>query len=146
MIRALLLCGAALLLSACSGDPLGRHAISGNVKVDGKPLAKGNINFWPVDGQATSGGGEVIDGKFSVAKASGLVNGKYRVVVNAAIPGSAGQPDASALPGDIPPPPKEMIPPEWNSASTQTIEVQPKGPFEFDFEISTKSTGAKAKL
>lgn len=145
MIRTLLLAGAALLLSACSGDPLGRHAVSGNVKVDGKPLAKGNINFWPVDGQATSGGGEIIDGKFSVPKASGLVNGKYRVAVNAAIPGSAGQPDANALPGDIPPPPKEMIPPEWNSASTQTIEVQPKGPFEFSFEIATKSAGAKAK-
>lgn len=146
MSRTLLLAAAALLCSACSGDPLGRHAISGNVKVDGQPLPKGNINFWPIDGQATSGGGEIVDGKFSVPKASGLVNGKYRVVVNAAIPGSAGQPDPNALPGDIPPPPKELIPPEWNSASTQTIEVQPKGPFVFEFDVSTKSTKAKAKL
>ena len=127
-----------LLFNGCSNDPLGRHAISGAVKVDGAPLAKGNIGFHPTDGQPTSGGSAVTDGKYSVPRDGGLVVGKYRVVINAAVPGAAGKSDVEVLPGDPPPPPKEMIPSNWNRESTQTIEVKKEGPFVFDFDVQTK--------
>jgi hypothetical protein len=127
-----------LIFCGCSNDPLGRQAVSGAVKVDGAPLPKGNIAFQPTDGQATAGGAAVSDGKYSVPRDGGLVPGKYRVVINAPMPGAAGKSDVEVLPGDPPPPPKELIPREWNVNSTQTIEVKKEGPFVFDFDVKTK--------
>src|SRR5262245_61063665 len=95
--------------SGCTQDPLGRHAVSGTVKVDGAPLEKGNISFQPTEGQPTSGGAMVLAGKYSVPRESGLVAGKYRVSINAAVPGSGGVSDEAALPGFPPPAPKELI-------------------------------------
>jgi hypothetical protein len=129
------------LTGGCGGDPLGRYAISGSVKVDGAPLEKGNISFQPTEEQPTSSGAVVAGGRFSIPRASGLTAGKYRVVVNAAVPGTAGKAiPADAQPGDPPPPAKELIPPEWNVSSQHTIEVKKEGPFVFPFEIATKGT------
>ncbi len=128
------------LLCGCGGDPLGRYAISGSVIVDGAPLAKGNISFQPTDNQPTSSGAVVAGGKFSIPRDGGLVAGKYRVVVNAAVPGTAGKViPVDAQPGDPPPPAKEMIPPDWNVSSQHMVEVTREGPFVFPFEIATKS-------
>jgi hypothetical protein len=127
-----------VVFSGCSNDPLGRQAISGSVKVDGAPLTKGNVSFQPTEGQPTAGGAVIKDGHYSVPKDGGLVVGKYRVSINAAVPGSGGKADEAALPGDPPAPPKELIPPAWNTASTQVIEVKKQGPFNFDFAIDTK--------
>lgn len=128
-----------LLLQGCGGDPLGRYAISGSVSVDGAPLANGNISFQPTESQPTSSGAVVTGGKFSIPREAGLVAGKYRVVVNAAVPGTEGKVIAAdAQPGGPPSPAQELIPPDWNTSSQQMIEVKPEGPFEFPFEIATK--------
>jgi hypothetical protein len=130
---------AAFWLLGCSRDPLGRYAISGSVNVDGAPLPNGNISFQPTESQPTSSGAVVTDGRFSIPRESGLVKGKYRVVVNAAVPESEGREiPVDAQPGDPPPPARELIPPDWNVSSQQIIEVKPEGPFEFPFEIATK--------
>jgi len=130
---------ALVLLVGCSKDPLGRNAISGTVKLDGTPLDKGNISFQPLEGGQTSSGAVISGGNFSILRDKGLPTGKYRVEINAAAPGGAGKAAAAdALPGDSPPPPKELIPAEWNEASTHTIEVKKGGPLIFPFEIATK--------
>jgi hypothetical protein len=129
------------LMSGCGGSSQGPYAISGSVNVDGAPLEKGNISFQPTQQQPTSSGAVVSGGKFTVPRESGLMVGNYRVVVNAAVPGTGGQVNPEALPGDPPAPPKEMIPPDWNVASKQSIDVKSEGPFAFDFEISTKAKG-----
>jgi hypothetical protein len=135
---ALLLMATCGWLWGCSRDPLGRHAISGSVTLDGAPLEKGNISFQPTDQQPTASGAVVERGKFSIPRAKGLAAGKYRVVVNASAVAVGGKvPTADAMPGDPPPPPLERIPPSWNVASRQTIEVKREGPFEFPFDIST---------
>ena len=77
---ALLSLAAFLPLAGCGGDPLGRHAISGTVKVDGAPLTKGNISFQPTEEQPTMSGAVVQAGKYSIPRQNGLVAGKYRVV------------------------------------------------------------------
>jgi hypothetical protein len=130
---------AACGLCGCGDNALGRYAIAGSVKVDGAWLENGNISFQPTDNQPTSSGAVVAQGKFSIPRAGGLTAGKYRVVVNAAVPGTAGKailPDAQ--PGDPPPPAKELIPPDWNVSSQHIIEVKREGPFVFPFEIATK--------
>jgi hypothetical protein len=125
-------------MSCGSGDPLGRHAISGTVNVDGAPVKDGNISFQPVAGAATSSGAPIADGKFDIERAKGLPPGKYRVSINAPKPNTGGKVDPNAMPGDPVAPPEELIPPEWNMKSQETIEVKPEGPFEFKFDISTK--------
>jgi len=123
----------------CSDDPLGRHAISGSVRVDGQPLASGAINFEPVEGQATSGGSIVRSGRYLVPRGGGLVAGKYRVSIHAATPGTGESVATDALPGDAPHPPSELIPSQWNAASDHFIEIRRQGPFVFEFDVPKKS-------
>jgi hypothetical protein len=126
------------LLAGCSSGS-GLYGISGTVDVDGAPLEKGSISFQPMEQQGTSTGSPVIGGKYQVPRDTGLAPGKYRVVINAAVPGSAGKVlPADAQPGDPPPPPLERIPKEWNTESKHTIEIKPSGPFVVPFEVSTK--------
>jgi len=133
-----LLCVSGSLLSGCGGDSLGRHAISGNVTLDGAPVENGNIAFQPVDQGVTSSGTAFTGGKYALTDEQGLPAGKYLVTVSAPKPGTGGTVPEGAMPGDPVPPPQELIPPEWNVKSAQTIEVKESGPFEFNFEIVTK--------
>src|ERR1019366_3447045 len=55
---------AMLILVGCNSDNLAE--IKGTVKFDGKPIDKGSIQFFPVDGNAATAGGEIIDGNYSV--------------------------------------------------------------------------------
>jgi hypothetical protein len=142
---ALAAAAALALVGGCSKDPLGRHAISGTVNVDGAPLANGNISFQPTEGQPTAGGAVITAGKYAVPRDGGLVVGKYRVSINAAVPGTGGGVAEGALPGDPPAPPKEMIPQDWNVESSHFIEVKPQGPFVFAFDVSTQADRAKAR-
>src|SRR3954447_1524828 len=130
---------ASLMLSGCGGDPLGRHAISGTVTVDGAPLEKGNIAFMPVEKSSTSGGTVIEGGKYSIKQDKGLPVGKYRVTITAPVPGPGGRAKANAPPGEPIPPPQEMIAPEWNEKSEKTIEVTEKGPYQFNFDAKKKS-------
>lgn len=135
-----LCCGVVWLFWGCSRDPLGRCAISGSVNVDGVPLQVGNIAFQPLEGQPTASGAAVTEGMFSIPRESGLVPGRYRVVINAPMPAVGGKvPTAEAMPGEPPPPPLERIPPSWNTSSQHTINVRREGPFEFRFDIDTKA-------
>jgi hypothetical protein len=122
----------------CGGGPADLHAVTGTVTLDGAPIQKGSIGFEPVSDERTGGGAVIADGKFSIPQAHGLPVGKFRVVVHAAAPGSQSGAPSNALPGEAPPPPKELIPPEWNEASTHTIEVTKQGPYVFPIEIATK--------
>jgi len=135
------LAGLMIAVSAggCNDDPLGRHAISGSVKVDGQPLASGNINFDPVEGQATSGGAIIRSGRYVVPQGGGLVTGKYRVSIHAPTPGSGEAIAPTALPGDAPHPPSEWIPRSWNTDSEHFIDVRKQGPFVFDFDVPIKN-------
>src|SRR5215831_7903746 len=51
-------------LAGCGGSTTAE--VSGTITVDNKPLAKGYINFSPVDGKTQTAGGEITDGKYSV--------------------------------------------------------------------------------
>jgi hypothetical protein len=133
----LIIAAFAALSAGCAQDPLGRHAISGTVNVDGAPLESGHISFHPTEGQATSGGAVVAAGKYTVPREGGLVPGKYKVSIHAPAPGTGGQGAASGPPGEAVPAPNESLPPEWNTASNHYIEVKPPGPFFFPFEVST---------
>jgi len=128
------------LLLGCSQDSEGRQGLTGIVRVDSAPVQTGSINFTPTEGQATAGGAVISNGKFSIPRDNGLLAGKYRVAVSA--PAGSDKP-APALPGEAPPLAKDLIPPEWNTASNQIVEVKKGGANSFPFEISSKSASKK---
>jgi hypothetical protein len=127
-------------VSGCGGDSLGRQPIAGSVSLDGAPLEQGTINFQPVDSTVpTTTGGPIAAGKFAFERQKGLAAGKYRVIVNAGKPGTGGTVVEGAMPGDTVAPKVELIPPDWNTNSTQTVDVQSSGKNEFSFDIKSKA-------
>jgi hypothetical protein len=131
---------ATALLPGCSQDSEGRQGVNGTVHLDSAPLQTGSINFTPTEGQATAGGAVISNGKFVVPRDNGLLPGKYRVAISAP---AGGDRPAPALPGEAPPPAKELIPPDWNLNSKQIVEVKKGGVNSFPFEISSKSAAKK---
>ena len=128
------------LLSGCGGDSLGRQPVTGTVNFDGAPVERGTVSFHPLDATTkTAAGGPITAGKFAFGREQGLAAGKYRVTVHAPKPGTGGQTVEGAMPGDPVAPPVELIPPEWNTNSTQTIEVHGSGKNEFNFDIKSKA-------
>src|SRR5262245_37844297 len=115
---------AAVLASAlgCSTDSLGRQPVSGSVNVDGSPLAKGNISFQPME-KGIGSGTKIESGKYAIARKDGLPAGKYRVVINAPVPGTGGAAASDAPPGEPPAPPQELIPEDWNTKSERTVDI-----------------------
>src|SRR5262249_12614414 len=123
----------AALCAGC-GDPTGgREAISGDISFKGQPLDQGTIQFIPSEGQDTTAGGLIQQGKYTVEKAKGLKPGKYQVVI------SSGDPKEHAPPGELPGAPfpvaKERIPREYNSETKQEVVVKRGVPNKFDFSI-----------
>jgi hypothetical protein len=135
-IALLILAGFLASSVGCGGDNLGRQAVSGSVNVDGTPLQKGTINFQPLE-KGVGSGASIEGGKYAMARKNGLPAGKYRVVINAPVPGTGGQADLSAPPGEPPPPPQELIPEDWNAKSEHTIEIK-SGKNEHNFDVQAK--------
>ena len=67
---------AATLTGGCGGPP--RAQVKGVVTVDGKPLADGSIEFFPVDGKGQSAGTSVHDGVYQVEASVG----EMKVTIN----------------------------------------------------------------
>lgn len=109
-----------ITLLGCGGDGGANTAeVSGTVKFDGKEIAEGNIVFTPADGKGSPGGGMIKDGKYT-AKAP---VGKCKVSITAPKP----TPAAKAAPEDgpqAPPPPTELLPAKYNTATELTYEVK----------------------
>ena len=126
----------AALASGCgeAGDGLAREAVSGSVTLDGQPLKSGSINFLPDGpGSPQGGGAPIIDGKYTVAKAMGLVPGKYKVTISSA----GGPPPAGEAPGGGAMA-KESVPAKYNASSTLTAEVKAGQSTPIDFALESK--------
>lgn len=125
-------------LGGCGGgatDDLPRQAVSGKVTLDGKPLARGSIQFQPVAGQGVAAGGEVKDGAYSVAREQGPVPGDYQVIISSTPPPSV---EPTGPPGESTPPPPDPIPARYNTASTLTAKVEAGKASSLDFALTTK--------
>jgi hypothetical protein len=127
----------AIFAAGCGGDnPLGRMAVRGTATLDGAPIASGSVDFQPLQQGGVGSGAVIKDGQFSIEEQAGLPPGKYKVAVYASDPSTAVLAEGG-MPGDDVPVPKELVPPDWNVNSQQTIEVSDSSQ-EFKFDISTK--------
>jgi hypothetical protein len=137
----------ALASSGCEGrsDDLPREGVSGSVTMDGQPLAKGTIQFAPTsDKIPTTITAGINDGKYSVPHTEGLVPGTYKVAISS-FNEVAETPEPHHAPGKVGPAPKNLIPKQFNTASTLTAEVKGGEANTFDFEITKKEVKAKRR-
>ena len=134
--RALVLLVAGVL--GCGNASTG--TVSGVVKLDGQPLAKGLINFQPFGDKLNPGPGSSgrtnEKGEFSLMLATGgpgAIVGKHKVEI------SAFNEDITKLPDDDKPRPnlRNRVPPKFNIQSTLTFEVK-AGSNTADFDLKTK--------
>ena len=124
-----------------SDDELPREAISGNVTLDGEPLANGYVTFNPAEGQATQSGGLVTVGKFSVPREQGPVPGKYSVSISSGSAEAKLSPaeEQTGMPGHVTSnKARDPIPAKYNANSTLAAEVKKGGDNDFPFELKTR--------
>ena len=123
-----------------ASDELPRQAISGTVTIDDKPLDAGSITFDPVDmgrKDAVNAGAAISGGSYSIAAATGLTPGSYRVSITEAA--AAAPASTNEAPGTPPRAThKATIPATYNVNSTLTAEVKPDGNGPFDFPLKSK--------
>ena len=127
-----------LTLAGC-GESNPRREVSGKILFKGKPLDNGIIEFHPQgSGQpgvpTTMEASVITNGEYKILAEAGLTPGKYKVVISSGDNIDPNNPDG--LPG-----PtgnyvsKDRIPKEYNTASTQEVEVKDKEPNVFDWDI-----------
>lgn len=123
-----------------AGDNLPREAVSGTVEFDGKPLAKGDIQFFPSGPaeNAIATGGQITNGSYSIPKADGLVPGAYKVMISSAgaAPTKGKAEEVGDMPGLGPLNAEELIPSKYNAQSELTATVTAGGPNTFDFKLA----------
>ena len=126
-----------VLLSAlgCTNDYGGRQEIKGTIKLKGVALDQGVIDFTPLDGQPTKEGAVIANGAYHIPRPSGLVKGKYRVIITSG--DGRTKEDSNEPPGPTGANiiSKERIPPEYNKNTTQEVEVLDNKTNVFDYDI-----------
>ena len=82
------------------------------------------------------------DGQYRIEAKKGLSPGKYvvKIFANATEVDVPSPEDLMTGRADVnrPQTPEQTIPPEYNTSSTQVIEVTANGPNKFDFDIKSK--------
>jgi hypothetical protein len=66
----------------CSNDGLNRASVKGTVTLDGKPLEKGTIGWYPLNSEGPTVGGDITNGKYKLTKKSGPAVGEYRIEIS----------------------------------------------------------------
>ena len=124
-----------MLLASVGCGPSGPklYPVSGTVTFQGKPLDKGFIQFSPKEGSdGTLAGAEIKEGKYSIAKKTGVTPGSYVVRVSSAV---TDAPIDTGAPGEAPPPVADKIPAAFNTESTLTFEAKAQENNVFDVTI-----------
>lgn len=111
------------------------HAVSGAVRIDGRPLAKGTIRFMPMaDTRSVGAAAEIVDGEYAVSEDFGLFPGKYQVCFSGI--GLAESIRAGREAGDAPAQVADPIPARFNQQSAIFVEVAEDGNLlGFDFDL-----------
>jgi hypothetical protein len=140
--RAWVVAGPLLVAAAVAGcgrkaDGIDRQAVSGEVTLDGKPLADGSITFSPT-GDGPSAGGTITGGRYAIAQAEGPAPGSYKVVIQAMQPTGKKLPD-SDHPGKTVDEMTNVVPEAYNARTELTAEVKKGGPNTFNFPLSSKA-------
>jgi hypothetical protein len=165
----ILACCGAITLSGCGPtwvDDLPRQAVSGQVTLDGAPLAEGTIAFRPTTDLPTPAMVTIHGGSYSIPQAQGLVPGSYEVAIVGSEspvpaekfddpPGPATRKQTEATDGmqrakKFGGPmgkggtsPSSSIPARYNTSTTLTAEVKKGVSNSFNFALTSAATPVK---
>ena len=128
-----------LVFVGCSDSYGGRQEITGTVKLKGQPIKDGTVSFEPLEGQGTRASAPIAAGAFKIARASGLVPGKYLIRISA----GDGRTPVNPVNPEQPPGPggganiisKELVPASWNVNSKEERSVSSDAPNNFEFNV-----------
>jgi hypothetical protein len=125
-----------LLLAGCAGA---ESSISGNVNLDGRPVAEGDIRFIPTEGTKGGDAGAVIrDGKYKVV-VKGLATGKYRVSIRGYKQSGRMEPDPLGGPpikGTV-----QIVPKQYQGEDSKLVKEITHGVNRLDFALETSGVG-----
>ena len=120
----------AVPLAGCNSQPPG---VTGDVTLDGQPLADGVITYVPVDQKTPNVEVKIQDGKYTPASRSAVTrSGSTR-------PSRRRGKDASSTTRPAPPPEaySERIPERYNAKTELTADIKP-GDNKLDWEVKSK--------
>jgi hypothetical protein len=122
-----------LLAAGCTGSYGGRHQVSGEITLDGKPLAGGWVYFRPLQTGPTAAS-EVQQGRFRIPARQGLAPGTYRVAIEYLQPTGRM---VKAYTGEQVEERKQVVPRRYNEQTELTAEVDSGGDNRFTFELQS---------
>ncbi len=127
-------CGllAFMLVAIGCGDGVKLGDVVGTVTIDGAPVEKGSISFFPVDGQGPSTGGEIAAGKYESQAPLGNCKVEIRVpkvVGQKKLYDTADSPVQNIL--------EEVLPPKYNETTELRLEVK-AGKNDKNWDLTTK--------
>lgn len=125
-------------IAGCADQGPKRIAVTGTVKLDGKPVERGSISFIPPTGsEIPSTSAEIKAGEYVLPAEAGPAIGKYRVEVRWSRPTGKKIPVGSpAPPGTMMDEVREAIPAKYNTQSTLEREISP-GDETVDFDLES---------
>ena len=109
------------------------HAVSGTVTLDGKPLATGDVIFYPETKNMPAVMGKLKEGHYAFRIAAG----PQRVSIQ-----SVGDKPRDVAAG-IPPVSKPLVPARYNQSTTLTADVTATGTNRFDFDLTSDHQSEK---
>ncbi len=119
------------ILAGCSTGPA-VGTVGGDVTLDGQPVKDGRISFTPLDGQGSTGGAAIVDGKFKaevpVAKMKVEINGNKVIGKRKAY----DTPESPLMDEVV-----EIIPPRYNFNSELSLDVK-QGVQDVKYELTSK--------
>lgn len=122
------------LLAGCGGGE-DFQKISGTVTLDNEPLKKGVVTLFP-NGAGTTVGGEIVDGKFLLARERGPTPGQYRVEIVAFKASGKKEFDVDLNKQvDVE---LQYLPAKYNNKSELTCTVEAGSKNEFEFALTSK--------
>ena len=124
-------------VAGCGKSTINRADVSGEVKLDGKPLDEGTIRFTPCAGAKGSvAGGSIKNGRYSFTGAKGVTIGENKVEIHAfQDTGKTYQPYGSGT--SMVPQIIDRVAPRFNTKSTLVAEVK-SGENTLHFEVASK--------
>jgi hypothetical protein len=116
------------------GNNDGRLAVSGNVKLDGKPLPEGSIEFLPIAGTGgPTAGATIEEGKYRIAAGRGLFAGQFRVKISAQRnTGRQAMDPYRGVKYDVQ---EQYLPARYNRKSRLEAVLTAEGANVFDFDL-----------
>ena len=127
-----------VLVCAAGCGEKNRATVTGQVTLDGDPLAVGSIRFMPLENnQGRATGGRIEDGRYRLAGDAAPLIGTYRVEIRANRKTGRMVQKPMAAPGDVGEETVEAVAAKYNDQSTLECEVQP-GKNEANWDVESR--------